>query len=189
MDSLFPRICAVEAVGMGASSRLFLTPCLRTHRGRYELKKKKGPIYCCWYSWQRTWRFFPWELSNPTNLLGFYPTCHIEGPVAGSEMRMRPSIQRFPGLIRGITISPSPPRWQESQRRFHRAQIQQRAHSWPPGQRNKWSQRSECWAAGPLGFRMGDAWGWTHQPDPAPRFQWACVAGLSVEPVHRQRRA
>lgn len=33
MDSLLPRIWAVEAVGMGAKSRLFLTPCLRTHRG------------------------------------------------------------------------------------------------------------------------------------------------------------
>ena len=28
MDSLLPRIWAVEAVGMGASSRLLRTPCL-----------------------------------------------------------------------------------------------------------------------------------------------------------------
>lgn len=44
MDSLFPRIWAVEAVGMGASSRLFLTPCLRTHAGKYELVHKEVPI-------------------------------------------------------------------------------------------------------------------------------------------------
>ena len=32
MDSLLPRIWAVEAVGIGASSRLFLTPCLSRNR-------------------------------------------------------------------------------------------------------------------------------------------------------------
>ena len=30
IDSLFPRICAVEAVGMGASRSEFLTPCCAT---------------------------------------------------------------------------------------------------------------------------------------------------------------
>lgn len=35
MDSLFPRICAVDAVGIGASSKLFLTPCLPRDRHLY----------------------------------------------------------------------------------------------------------------------------------------------------------
>lgn len=50
--------------------------------------RKKGQLIVskhCWYSWQLTWRFFPLELSNPTNLLGFYPTCHIEAPGEGSH--------------------------------------------------------------------------------------------------------
>lgn len=29
IDSLFPKICAVDAVGIGATSKLFRTPCLR----------------------------------------------------------------------------------------------------------------------------------------------------------------
>ena len=32
MDSLFPRIWAVDAVGMGANNKLFLTPCLKKNK-------------------------------------------------------------------------------------------------------------------------------------------------------------
>ena len=40
MDSLLPRIWAVEAVGIGATRRLFLIPCLRT-TGQRERERDK----------------------------------------------------------------------------------------------------------------------------------------------------
>lgn len=54
MDSLFPRIWAVEAVGIGARSRLFLTPCLQE---RWRQQMSMGGVWLHALSYKLSFQF------------------------------------------------------------------------------------------------------------------------------------